>query len=173
MTDTNTNDDDTTAIETVAVTHAQMNETILALASELGLTSRDLETGAAPAEREAKAQKAALFGAAKAAEEFAADDRSPAEIAAALMQQNAQNLARVAQEAGVSKRNIPLDAGTSKVEAQKAALFTDREESEKSIADPENRDALHRFMYPGGAPSWYAGDGWSRADPDPAAGDRR
>jgi len=150
-----------------------MNETLKLLAAELGLSPGDLDLGASAAERQADAEKAALFGAVDAAAEKAADDRSTADVAAALMEQNAANLARVAREAGVSKRNLPLDPGTSKLEAQKADLFVGEERTEKSITDGD-RSPAHRFFFgASGSPDRHAGEGWNDADPNPAATDRR
>ena len=166
--------DDTDAIAQVAATQSAMNDTLKAVAEEVGLSPRDLETGADPDEREADAEKAALFGATKAAAEKADDDRSPAKVAADLLEQNAANIARIAEATGVSKRKITLDRGTSKAEAEKAALFTSDDAAAKAadVVDDE-RTAAHKHFYgSGGSPDREAGDGWSDADPDATAGDR-
>lgn len=171
---TNTTLDDTDAIAEVAAAQSSMNQTLQALAEEVGLTTRDLETGADPAELEAEAEKAALFGAHKAAAEKADDDRAPAQVAADLLEQNAANVARIAEAAGVSKRDIALDPGASKLQAQKAAALGIDADAEKSMTDAEKRDRLHKHMFgPSGSPDLQAGDAWRDADPDPAAGDRR
>ena len=166
--------DDADAIAEVAAAQSSMNQTLQVLAEEVGLSTRDLETGADPEELEAEAEKAALFGVHKEAAEKADDDRAPAEITADLLMQNAANVARIAEAAGVSPRDIALDPGASKLQAQKAAALGVEKDSEKSITDPENREELHEVMYgPGGRPDPEIGDGWLDADPDPAAGDRR
>ena len=167
--------DDTDAIAQVAATQSAMNDTLKSLAKEVGLSPRDLETGAEPSEQRIEAEKAALFAGGEAAAEKVDDDRSPAKVAADLLSQNAANIGRIAKEIGVPKRKIELDLGTSNVEAQKAGLFTNDDGVEKAAdADADDhRDAAHKhFFGEGGSPDRYAGDGWSDADPDPAAGDR-
>jgi hypothetical protein len=165
--------DDTDAIAQVAATQSAMNDTLKSIADEIGLSPRDLETGGEPGEKRVEAEKAALFGATKAAAEKVDDDRPPAKVAADLLEQNAANLGRIAEEIGVSKRKIELDLGTSELEASKAALFTSDDAAEKAADAGDHRDAAHKHFYgEGGSPDRYAGDGWGDADPDPAAGDR-
>ena len=170
---TETSTDDTDAIAQVAATQSAMNDTLKAVAEEVGLSPRDLETGADPDEREADAEKAALFGATKAAVEKADDDRPPAKVAADLLEQNAANIARIAKAVGVSKRQIALDPGTSKAEAEKAALFTSDDAAAKAADVDDERTAAHKHFYGSdGSPDREAGGGWSDADPDATAGDR-
>jgi hypothetical protein len=172
---TETSTDDTDAIIEVAAAQRAMNDTLKAVAEEVGLSPRDLETGADPDEREADAEKAALFGAKKAAVEKADDDRPPAKVAADLLKQNTANIARIAEATGVSKRKITVDPGTSEVEAEKAALFTSDDAAAKAAdVDDDERTAAHKHFYGSdGSPDREAGDGWSDADPDATAGDRQ
>lgn len=170
-TDTSTNDTD--AIIEVAAAQRAMNDTLKAIAEEVGLSPRNLESGADPEHRKVEASKAALFGAGKAAAEKADDDRPPAKVAADLLKQNAANIARIAEAVGVSKREIPLDPGTSDLETEKAALFTSDDAAAKAADVDDDRSAAHKhFFGPRGPPDHYVGDGWRDADPDATAGDR-
>ena len=110
----------------------QANHNIKQLAAELGFSERELTTGASREEKKQKAQKASLFGTTQKAD---GDDRDEADVVVELMQQNAENMVRLCEAAGVSKRDIKGEATASKLDRQKADFFTtqsQREQAEKN-----------------------------------------
>lgn len=115
---------DTQFIETVIERESEVNSNIQAIAEEIGLSKRDLETGASPEEAKAKAAKAALFKTGGGPDSVLAEGlQEKAETAAALVKQNAANSARLASEVGVSSRDIAGSPGTTDAEEAKAKVF--------------------------------------------------
>ena len=171
---------DTKFIDDLIEVQEQNNQNIQALAAELDLSERDLVTGASPAEKVKQAEKAALFSDKTAAEllevtsggesdggSVLADGiKAKAETAAALVKQNAANIVRVAEAAGVSKSEIEGDATTTDLEEQKAAFFGSQKVDYSDMTTEEKKKAIFtKGKDPYGPAEGWESDGERNTDP--------
>lgn len=158
--------DDNEFIDEIIEVQEQTAKNIELLADEVGLSKSDLATGASPEEREVERQKAAVVAGVDVEKTDTAE--SPAEIAAAMIQQNQANVARVAEAAGVSSRKIAGGTGAAPTEKQKARLFGlgDGDDAAKSLSDDDAEKSIEElkqeFFGNPGEQSQTAGDAWQR-----------
>ena len=176
---------DTRFIDDLIEAQEQSNQNLQAIAAELDLSKRDLVTGASPAEKVKQAEKAALFSDKTASEllevssgggsdegsVLAEGIKEKAETAAALVEQNAANIVRIAEAAGVSKSEIEGDAATSDLDEQKVAAFapsaTTGGDAEKAdMTTEEKKKAIFtKGKDPYGPAEGWESDGERNTDP--------
>ena len=150
-------------IDDVIEREEEVNQNIQAIAEEVGLSKSELVTGASPAEQKRAAAKAALFKTGGGPDSVLAEGlQEKAETAAALVEQNAANSARLASEVGVSSRDIAGSPGTTDAEEAKAKVFAGGETSPDydSMSVDEQKKAF--FFGSDGPPEWEA-EGWDRS----------
>ena len=116
---------DTQFIDDVIEREQEVDHNLKAVAEELGVSKTDLVTGASPEAAKTKAELATLFKDGETAEDVIGDTvEEKAETAAALVEQNAANSARIAKAAGVLSTDIAGSPGTTDAEESKAAFFS-------------------------------------------------
>ena len=141
-------------IETVIEREEEVNQNLKAIAEEIGLSDRDLVTGASPEEAKAKAQKAALFksGETQAAnvlkeDVIGGDLQEKAETAADLVRENAANTARIADELGVRSSKIAGSPGTTDVEESLKGLGLDGGEERPNYDEMETVEEQKKAFF--------------------------
>jgi len=151
-------------IDDVIEREEEVNHNLKAVAEELGVSKSGLVTGASPAEQKLAAEKAALFKTGGGPDSVLAEGlQEKAETAAALVEQNAANSARLASEVGVSARDIAGSPGTTDAEEAKAKLFGGGETSpdyDEMTVDEQKR----AFFFGADGPPEKEANGWERDD---------